>query len=355
MIAAIVTEQAASDEALHALFPAGATAFKPEILVDVGSGLSWASAHRAGGTGAGSVSGFRDPQSGRTAVVYGHIFNLRDLAPDLVGSEDAAARAVLNLFASGDPEWPLRLRGQFAIVIWDPATRTTTALRDRFGIMSLYFRPTKNGVAFASAAKQLLSLDGAKSEPDREMVAAYLVDDILRNTAFSTERTFFAAHFYVHSGGVGFGKKINGQATVGKHAEGHQECNEHYREDGVLYASFCKLHGSIGSWLQRMARWISMPGLLPCWGSHLSLLANDGTLVQFTRNGHGYAVAQIQSFGYFKTATMFVLGLARGTDLAFCDVIAVQQKNFINAVAIIHGALGKKDGFVLFLAGNGGL
>src|SRR6266404_5022501 len=55
------------------------------------------------------------------------------------------------------------------------------------------------------------------------------------------------AHFYVHSGGVGFGKKINGQATVGKHAEGHQECNEHYREDGVLYTCFCKLHGAIGS------------------------------------------------------------------------------------------------------------
>ena len=211
MIGVIVAEGKVAAPALDALFPPRATAFVPEIIRNPGDGLGWAAAVPAGRRdSAGLMTSYRDPQTGRVAFVHGRIFNLAEFAADGVPPlERTQARIVADLYASGDPQWPTRLRGQFAIVIWDPATRRVTALRDRFGIISLYYRRSKDGIAFASTAKQLLDLDGRKSGPDRGMIAAYLVDDILRSSAFSQERTFFAdikqvmaGHYLTFGGGA---------------------------------------------------------------------------------------------------------------------------------------------------------
>src|SRR5260370_31264323 len=53
--------------------------------------------------------------------------------------------------------------------------------------------------------------------------------------------------------GIGFGKKVNGQAAVAKHAKGDEKRNQHHRQDALLYASFGKLHRFIGSSLQKLA------------------------------------------------------------------------------------------------------
>jgi asparagine synthase (glutamine-hydrolysing) len=191
MIGAIVANRTAEAGALHGLFPAHATAFTPNITVDVGTGLSWASALPPGQESSGLVSGYRDPRTGRAAFIHGRLFNLADLAAAIRLNGHAPAQAVLELYGSEDPDWPQRLHGQFVIVIWDPALRKVTAVRDRLGIVPLYYRRIGDGIAFASAAKQLLNA-GPKSGPDRGMIATYLVDDVLRSSAFSTERTFFA-------------------------------------------------------------------------------------------------------------------------------------------------------------------
>ncbi len=194
MIGVIAAAGKVGTPALDALFPPRATAFVPEIIHSPDDGLSWAAAVPAGGRDrAGLMTSYRDPQTGRIAFVYGRIFNLPELAAGGVPPlERTSARIVADLQAGGDPHWPARLRGQFAIVLWDPILRRVTALRDRLGIISLYHRRSKDGIVFASTAKQLLDLDGRKSGPDRGMIANYLVDDILRSSAFSKENTFFA-------------------------------------------------------------------------------------------------------------------------------------------------------------------
>ncbi len=50
-----------------------------------------------------------------------------------------------------------RLRGEFAIVLWDEKTKTMFAARDRFGIKPLFFAQVDNTIYFASEIKALLA------------------------------------------------------------------------------------------------------------------------------------------------------------------------------------------------------
>ena len=65
-----------------------------------------------------------------------------------------------------------------------------------------------------------------------------------------------------------------------------------------------------------------------------------------------HAVAGLQTFRNFKSLATLVFGLARGPDLALRNLIAMQQENFVNAVAIVHRAFRQENCFFFFLAGN---
>jgi asparagine synthase (glutamine-hydrolysing) len=67
-----------------------------------------------------------------------------------------------------------RLRGMFAISLWDDASRRLVLARDRFGIKPLYLAELPEGLAFASELAPLLAL-GASAEVDPEAIADYLV------------------------------------------------------------------------------------------------------------------------------------------------------------------------------------
>lgn len=193
MFAVAVTNGTVQTDILTGLFPARATAFAPEMQLDPGAGFGWGTALSAAQSRTGLATTHRDKASGRVVFFYGRLFNHAEL-----GTSNGAragrspAELAFDLYASGDPHWPERLHGQFAVIVWDPAQDRVVATRDRFGIVPLYYRRSRDGIAFASTAKQLLEVGGAKSSPDRGMIARYLVDDVLRSSAFSQESTFFA-------------------------------------------------------------------------------------------------------------------------------------------------------------------
>jgi asparagine synthase (glutamine-hydrolysing) len=97
---------------------------------------------------------------GRYTIIYnGEIYNYIELRDEL-GRESFSTRAdtevVLRAFQRWGVDAVSRLRGMFAIAIWDAAEQKLFLARDRFGIKPLYWARTAAGLYFASEVKALL-------------------------------------------------------------------------------------------------------------------------------------------------------------------------------------------------------
>jgi asparagine synthase (glutamine-hydrolysing) len=97
---------------------------------------------------------------GRYTIIYnGEIFNYIELRAELGESQfrtQSDTEVVLRAFERWGAECVNRLRGMFAIAIWDAAEQRLFLARDRFGIKPLYWAKTSQGFYFASEAKALL-------------------------------------------------------------------------------------------------------------------------------------------------------------------------------------------------------
>jgi asparagine synthase (glutamine-hydrolysing) len=92
-------------------------------------------------------------------VANGEIYNYRELRaamPDTPFASQSDCEPPLFL-AEADPDhFTLKLRGMFAIAIYDRAGRRLSLSRDPFGIKPLYWARVAGGIAFASEAQALL-------------------------------------------------------------------------------------------------------------------------------------------------------------------------------------------------------
>jgi asparagine synthase (glutamine-hydrolysing) len=79
----------------------------------------------------------------------------------------------LHLYEMHGPQYVERLRGMFAVAIWDTRERRLVLARDRFGIKPLYYRVVGDTLAFGSELKALLALPGFSRELDPDALEAY--------------------------------------------------------------------------------------------------------------------------------------------------------------------------------------
>ena len=97
---------------------------------------------------------------GRYTIIFnGEIYNYIELQAELGAGTfrtHSDTEVVLRAFQAWGPDCVTRLRGMFAIAIWDAAEQKLFIARDRFGIKPFYWTQTPGGFYFASEIKALL-------------------------------------------------------------------------------------------------------------------------------------------------------------------------------------------------------
>jgi asparagine synthase (glutamine-hydrolysing) len=142
-------------------------------------------------------------------VANGEIYNFRELQGDLEAqghtfkSRNSDIEVMVHAYEQWGEDFLRRLRGMFALAIWDGRTRTLIAARDRAGEKPLYWTQTSQGLLLASEVKALL----VRPEVPRELDPVAL-DQFLTYEYILAPRTLLQgvhklppAHFLRYRGG----------------------------------------------------------------------------------------------------------------------------------------------------------
>jgi asparagine synthase (glutamine-hydrolysing) len=110
-------------------------------------------------------------------VFNGEIYNYRDLRHDLLArghhlATESDTETIVHLYEDEGPAAVARLRGMFAIALWDARRRRLLLARDRFGKKPLYYAVLPHGLYFASEIKCFRGLD-IPFETDSEALRYY--------------------------------------------------------------------------------------------------------------------------------------------------------------------------------------
>jgi asparagine synthase (glutamine-hydrolysing) len=125
------------------------------------------------------------PQSNEDDTVHvvqnGEIYNYRELRRELLARghrlrSESDTEVLLHLYEDLGPAFVERLRGMFALALWDERRRRLLLARDRFGIKPLFYTRSDPGrtLAFASELTALALAADRAPELDPAALEAYL-------------------------------------------------------------------------------------------------------------------------------------------------------------------------------------
>jgi len=90
-------------------------------------------------------------------IFNGEIYNYKELLPDETFETTSDAEVLLRMYRRWGAEMLPRLRGMFAIAIWDAQKNSLFLARDPYGIKPLYYASNGRTFRFASQVKALLA------------------------------------------------------------------------------------------------------------------------------------------------------------------------------------------------------
>ncbi|MGB2987034.1 MAG: asparagine synthase (glutamine-hydrolyzing) [Phycisphaerae bacterium] len=129
------------------------------------------------------VGGGRQPisnEDGRIITIFnGEIYNYRELREDLLAhghhfKTQSDTEVIVHLYEECGTDVATKLRGMFAIAIWDDAQRQLVLIRDRVGKKPLYYSDARGEFVFASEIKGIVAGSQAPFALDEQAVADYL-------------------------------------------------------------------------------------------------------------------------------------------------------------------------------------
>jgi asparagine synthase (glutamine-hydrolysing) len=143
-------------------------------------------------------------ENGTVQVVQnGEIYNYRELRRELERAghtfrTHGDTEVLVHLYEQHGERFAERLRGMFAIALWDGPRRRLVLARDRFGIKPLYYRDDGGELSFASELRAL-----RRGEIDLDAVEAFLAFNSIPAplTIFREARKLQAGHVLVWESG----------------------------------------------------------------------------------------------------------------------------------------------------------
>jgi asparagine synthase (glutamine-hydrolysing) len=143
-------------------------------------------------------------EDGTVVVVQnGEIYNYRELRYELERAghrfrSHGDTEVIAHLYEEHGLEFARRLRGMFALAIWDARSQRLVLARDRFGIKPLVYREHGGTLTFASELRAL-----PRSEIDLDALEAFLAFNAVPAplTIFRGTRKLPAGHVLVWEGG----------------------------------------------------------------------------------------------------------------------------------------------------------
>jgi asparagine synthase (glutamine-hydrolysing) len=148
-------------------------------------------------------------ETSRIWVVFnGEIYNYEELTQSLLSKghhfkTKTDTEVIVHLYEEYGPDFVGRLRGMFAIAVWDDDKKLLLLVRDRVGIKPLYYCRTENGLLFASEIKAILAdptMDKKidLGQIDRFLTFYYVPGD---GTLFKRIRKLLPGHYLVFANG----------------------------------------------------------------------------------------------------------------------------------------------------------
>ncbi len=113
-------------------------------------------------------------------VANGEIYNFLELRHELEArghrfkTRSSDIESLLHAWEEWGEAFPAKVRGMFAVVIWDARTRTLFAARDRAGEKPLYWASTERGLLLGSELKALLTRPELPRTLDLESLDQFL-------------------------------------------------------------------------------------------------------------------------------------------------------------------------------------
>src|SRR5215469_1350045 len=132
----------------------------------------------------------------------GEVYNFAELRKELAAlgyplRSRSDTEVIVNGWHAWGPSILSRLRGMFALAVWDRRARRLTLARDRLGKKPLYYAASRDGLVFGSEIKALLAWPGMRRAPNLGTIDRYLSFGYVPapDTAFVGIRKLPAAHY----------------------------------------------------------------------------------------------------------------------------------------------------------------